>query len=185
MKKKYILKVLKALGLVALILVVILRGYHVISRKLAENKPPACVVDIDQTITDGRHPARTLAKVPLLQARDALRLIKKKGIAIFYLSKRESYKLTKTRRWLREYGYPPGEMVILKRDLEEEGYYYKLREIRNIQKRYKVLCGFGNDNDLPIYRDAGIRPICRERWRDEDWLQVKENLEKIPAREEK
>ena len=182
--KKYLLITVIALIPGALLLAAGLRGCGVFSRLAGSGKPPACVVDIDQTITDGRRPARTLNNTPLLRAREVLTRIGERGIAIFYLSKRPSYKLEKTGRWLKDHGFPPGEMVILNADPKEDGYYYKLREIRKIQERYTVLCGFGNENDRPVYRDAGIKPVWRRRWRDEDWLRVGQDLGKILAGKE-
>jgi len=93
MMKKYLLITVIALIPGALLLAAGLRGCGVFSRLAGSGKPPACVVDIDQTITDGRRPARTLNNTPLLRARDVLRRIRKRGIAIFYLSKRPAYKL--------------------------------------------------------------------------------------------
>ncbi|MFH1037407.1 MAG: HAD family acid phosphatase [PVC group bacterium] len=144
-----------------------------------DEKLPACIVDIDKTITDGNYQRHTSHKVPLPAATDVLRRIEEGGITVFYLSGRYASKLPRTVAWLEKHGFPTAGRVIHMQPEQGDIPDYKLREIRKIQERYEILCGFGNDSDLPVYRQADIHPICREMWRNEDWAEVSDNLDRL------
>ncbi len=141
--------------------------------------PPCVVVDIDSTITDGRFQKRVSKKVPLSTAQDALRSIEEDGVRIIYLSKRFEWMRDNTVQWLATCGFPGGEEVILRENPKEKGYNFKLRELEKIQKKFRVLCGFGNPDDDKIYRRAGIKAIIRGVWQDKDWVEVQDNLNQI------
>ncbi len=142
-------------------------------------KPEACIVDIDKTITDGNYQRHTLHKVPLPAAASVLRRIEEGGVSVFYLSGRYTSKLPRTRAWLEKNEFPAMGRVIHREPGAEDTASYKLREIRKIQERYEVLCAFGNESDLPVYRQVGVHPICREMWSNEDWAAVSDNLDRL------
>ncbi len=143
----------------AAVLILLVIGYGFWDYLNPSPRPPACVVDIDGTITSRNR--------PLPGAREILQWLDGCGVKMFYLSSRPIERLPGTRRWLEHQGFPRGK-IIHKPYPQENRVDYKSREIGKIQEHYRIVFGIGDkDSDLAAYRRQGIIALSTDRsWWD-------------------
>ena len=142
-------------------------------------QPPACVIDIDKTITDPASRGRTAKKAPMANAQAVLSRVASRGIAVFYLSRRPIGRLEKTKWWLERHGFPPGAGLYLC-DRDEDKVPFKIRILQELQKDYTLLFGVGDQpTDAESYTICGIPSLRIER--AADWLAADRRIQEIVA----
>ncbi len=142
-------------------------------------KPPACVIDIDKTITDPASRGRTAKKAPMANAQAVLARVASRGIAVFYLSRRPIGRLETTKWWLERHGFPPGAGLYLC-DRDEDRVPFKIRIIQELQKDYTFLFGVGDQpTDAESYTICGIPSLHIET--ASDWLAADRRIQEIFA----
>lgn len=142
-------------------------------------KPPACVIDIDKTITDPAFRRKMAKKVPMANAPAVLSRVASRGIAVFYLSRRPVGRLEATKWWLAQHGFPPGAGLYLC-DRNEDRVPFKIRIIQELQENYTFLFGVGDQpTDAESYGICGIPYLHIET--AADWLDAERRIEEIVA----
>jgi len=141
--------------------------------------PPACVVDIDGTLTGRGPPGSPPIFLVLEKGRETLWRIHRRGVAIFYLTARPIRRLEDTRRRAVEYDYPPGE-IIMKENGEELIRDYKIRMVKKIQESHRVLFGVGDTEvDMEAYAACGITALHLESSSDQGWVGLRPRIEDL------
>jgi predicted secreted acid phosphatase len=173
----------------------------------AEEKPRACVIDLDGTVADETTrreaaagedgklqgaeyndyflPERVSWDKPIHGSREVLERIREKGVQIVYVSSRPASLLAASREWLGKHGFPEAP-VHHKEEKYERSVKYKTRTIRGLQEKYDVLFGVGDrDSDMEAYGNCGIVAIRVDPEKAGEWKRVEEEvgriLEKEPA----
>ncbi|MCX6348272.1 MAG: hypothetical protein NTV79_02055 [Candidatus Aureabacteria bacterium] len=141
--------------------------------------PPACVVDIDGTLTGPTPPGVPDKFMVLEEGRQTLWRIHRRGVAIFYLTARPILSLEDTRLRQVEYDYPPGE-IIMKEDGMEDTKGYKIRMIRRIQESHRVVFGIGDTEiDMEAYAACGITALHLKPSSNQTWIDLRPRIEDL------
>ncbi|MBN2054130.1 hypothetical protein JW905_04370 [bacterium] len=172
------------------LVLVFLLGLGICSALGEARKTPACIIDIDGTVADETRrretatdakgsldwqqyflPDRIAWDQPIPGAKQVLDEFVHRGISIIYLSSREDTLQQATENWLKEHGFPSGQVLLRPRygkTLE-----FKVERVSALRSRFDILFGIGDrESDKSAYEMAGVRALLLDSPTREGWERV-------------
>jgi predicted secreted acid phosphatase len=91
---------------------------------------------------------------PIPGVKECLQELAKEG-HIIYLSGRRTNLQEATVKQLKDFGYPEGDVILRKKGIKNK--VFKAETIKQLQTRYDVVCGVGdNPDDIEAYTETNI-----------------------------